>query len=75
MISFFCPYSKHVHKVASDHVGILIACEQCKLDIRVPAPAAPPSLVVTPPQAPKSASSSWWTRFLRRGEMTSSAKR
>jgi hypothetical protein len=75
MISFFCPYCKHVSKAPLDYAGALIACQQCKLDIRVPNPAAaePPSAV--PPTTRLPASSSWWKRFLRRGEIPADANR
>ncbi|HQU46370.1 MAG: hypothetical protein B7Z73_14510 [Planctomycetia bacterium 21-64-5] len=44
MISFFCPYCKHVQETFDEQAGTLVVCEQCKLEIRVPKPAAPPQL-------------------------------
>ena len=65
MISFFCPFCKHVIKAAEETAGTLIACEQCKLEIRVPQPAAPVPL--TSAQAPPVMNvPSWWKRVLHR---------
>lgn len=63
MISFFCPFCKHVLKADDEHAGQTMACEQCKLEIRVPQPAAPPPLVraAEPPVA-----GSWWKRLMKR---------
>jgi hypothetical protein len=44
MISFFCPYCKHVQKAFEEQAGTLTICEKCKLDVRVPKPADPPPL-------------------------------
>lgn len=44
MISFFCPYCKHVQKALEEQAGTLTVCEKCKLDVRVPKPAEPPPL-------------------------------
>lgn len=66
MISFFCPFCKHVTKTAEETAGTLISCEQCKLEIRVPQPAAPASN--TPAQDPQTESAEpWWKRVLHRG--------
>lgn len=67
MISFFCPFCKHVLKAPEDFVGQQMVCEQCKLDIRVPQPAAPPPLPAIATSLPN-ANASWWKRILRRGE-------
>ncbi|HEX7375576.1 MAG TPA: hypothetical protein VF278_00615 [Pirellulales bacterium] len=63
MISFFCPYCKHVLKAADESAGQSIACEQCRLEIRVPQPAAPPTLVRPEESA---AGDPWWKRILKR---------
>jgi hypothetical protein len=64
MISCFCPFCKHVIKAPDETAGTLIDCEQCKLEIRVPKPAAPPTVesttAPTQPQPPHP----WWKRFL-----------
>lgn len=44
MISFFCPYCKHVQKALEEQGGTSTVCEKCKLEVRVPKPAEPPSL-------------------------------
>jgi DNA-directed RNA polymerase subunit M/transcription elongation factor TFIIS len=62
MVSFFCPFCKHVIKAAEDAAGTLIACEKCKLEIRVPQPAAPVSAGASAqPSVP------WWKRLFSRG--------
>lgn len=68
MISFFCPFCKHVLKATDELAGQVIACEQCKLDIRVPQPAAPPQ-VSRAPDLPTN--DSWWKRLLKRPQIGS----
>jgi hypothetical protein len=72
MISFFCPYCKHVLKAPEEFSGQQIVCEQCKLDIRVPHPAAPPPLPATTATTSVTPGSHapWWKRVLRRGEVS-----
>ncbi|HVX12201.1 MAG TPA: hypothetical protein VHC22_13555 [Pirellulales bacterium] len=65
MISFFCPFCKHVLKAPDELAGQSIPCEQCKLDIRVPSPAAPPAAA---PAAGQTSPTPWWKRLLGRGE-------
>ncbi|HVA51363.1 MAG TPA: hypothetical protein VNH11_33790 [Pirellulales bacterium] len=60
MISFFCPYCKHVQKTFEEQAGTLIVCEQCKLEIRVPQPAGPPQL---PSTARQKAPVGFWKRL------------
>ena len=68
MVSFFCPFCKHVIKAAEDSAGTLITCEQCKLEIRVPHSAAPPVIASIPAAQRSQGSPSWWKRlFSRRG--------
>ena len=67
MISFFCPFCKHVIKTVEETAGTLIACEQCKLDIRVPQPAAPVLVSPVPQRLPSEPMPPWWKRFLHRG--------
>lgn len=66
MISFFCPFCKHVIKAADECAGTMIGCEQCKLEIRVPQPAAPPLLPLADSSAKSRSLLSWWKRVLRR---------
>lgn len=70
MISFFCPFCKHVLKAADELAGQQMACEQCKLEILVPQPAAPPPLSQPPLSQPaaQSVSPPWWKRLLKRGQ-------
>jgi hypothetical protein len=75
MISFFCPFCKHVIKAADESAGTLIACEQCKLDIRVPQPTAAPTLTSSPAPSPSEPSPSWWRRFLHRGGQHADSQR
>jgi hypothetical protein len=74
MISFFCPFCKHVIKAAEDSAGTLIPCEKCKLDIRVPQPAAPASLPSSPARVSSEPRPSWWKRLLYRGEKHAGTK-
>jgi hypothetical protein len=64
MISFFCPFCKHVLKAPEEWAGQSMPCEQCKLEIRVPQPAAPPPLLELP--STQRTTPSWWKRVLRR---------
>jgi hypothetical protein len=76
MISFFCPFCKHVIKAADESAGTLIVCEQCKLDIRVPQPVAPPEVSATPVSVHTiSSPPSWWKRLLHRGEQHAGTQR
>lgn len=68
MVSFFCPFCKHVMKAAEDAAGTLIACDQCKLEIRVPQSTASmnsnSNSDSSAPQADGSAILlSWWKRL------------
>jgi hypothetical protein len=69
MISFFCPYCKMPLKADAAQANQLIACVQCKLDVRVPAPPAPlpaPS-AATPARQQAVGHDSWWRRLVHRG--------
>ena len=74
MISFFCPFCKHVIKTGDEDAGMLIGCEQCKLEIRVPQPAAQPPIASAGSQTQNNAPPSWWRRVLRRGEISTGAR-
>lgn len=66
MISFFCPFCKHVMKTPDESAGKLIDCDQCKLEIRVPQPiAAPPASPVDAVNAPghRKPMTNWWKRL------------